>query len=72
MARGHRIEGIPEVPLVIDNGMESLTKTKAAVELLKAVGAYADAERAKNSKTLRAGQGVHCFPMIAACAVARV
>ena len=57
MARGHRIEGLPEVPLVVANGIESLTKTKAAVELLKAIGAYADAEKAKNSKTLRAGQG---------------
>lgn len=57
MARGHRIEAIPEVPLVVANGIESITKTKAAVELLKAIGAYADAEKAKNSKTLRAGQG---------------
>lgn len=57
MARGHRVEGIPEVPLVVANGIESITKTKAAVELLKAIGAYADAEKARDSKTLRAGQG---------------
>lgn len=38
MARGHRIEGVPEVPLVVSDAAESLTKTKAAVELLKKVG----------------------------------
>ena len=37
LARGHRIEEIDEVPLVIGNAAESFTKTKEAVELLKAV-----------------------------------
>merc|ERR1712088_220666 len=31
MARGHQVEGIPEVPVVVSNSIESLTKTKAAV-----------------------------------------
>jgi len=34
MARGHKIDNVPEVPLVVSNEIESIQKTKAAVELL--------------------------------------
>ncbi|KAF9210163.1 hypothetical protein BGZ49_003617 [Haplosporangium sp. Z 27] len=57
LARGHRIEQIEEVPLVIGNGVESLTKTKAAVALLEAINAYADVVKVSNSRKLRAGVG---------------
>lgn len=57
LARGHRIERIPEVPLVVGNGIESLTKTKAAVALLKALNAYDDVLKVSNSRKLRAGKG---------------
>ena len=36
LARGHRIEQIEEVPLVVASATESFTKTKEAVALLKA------------------------------------
>lgn len=35
-----QISQVPEVPLVISNGAEATTKTKAAVELLKRIGAH--------------------------------
>ncbi len=38
MARGHRISNVPEVPLVVDDSSESITKTSKAVALLKKVG----------------------------------
>lgn len=57
MARGHRIERIPEVPLVLDASVESIQKTKDAVEALKKVEAYGDVEKAKYSRKLRAGKG---------------
>lgn len=57
MARGHRIEQVPEVPLVISNGVESLTKTKAAVSLLKKLNAYDDVQKCIDSKKIRAGKG---------------
>ncbi|KAK9809167.1 hypothetical protein WJX72_010554 [[Myrmecia] bisecta] len=57
MARGHRIEQVAEVPLVIDDGAESVTKTAKAVAVLKTVGAYADAEKAKASRNIRRGKG---------------
>ncbi|KAG0163456.1 hypothetical protein DFQ28_003704, partial [Apophysomyces sp. BC1034] len=57
MARGHRVEKIEEVPLVVADGAETLTKTKDAVALLKAVNAYADVVKVSNSRKLRAGKG---------------
>jgi len=57
LARGHRIEQIEEVPLVIDASAESFTKTKQAVALLKSLHAYADVVKVSNSRKLRAGKG---------------
>merc|ERR1719171_1882500 len=56
MARGHRIGETPEGPLVVA-GAEGLTKTSAAVSLLKKLGAYPDVEKVMASKTMRAGKG---------------
>jgi large subunit ribosomal protein L4e len=57
MARGHKIDSVQEIPLVIDSGIESLKKTKAAVAILKAIKAYDDVEKVINTKKLRAGVG---------------
>ncbi|KAF7326104.1 60S ribosomal protein L4-B [Mycena kentingensis (nom. inval.)] len=57
LSRGHRIEQIEEIPLVIPTATESLTRTKQAVELLKGLNAYADVTKVSNSRKLRAGKG---------------
>jgi len=57
MARGHKVEEVPEIPLVLDSALESTKKTSAAKEILNAVGAYDDVEKAANSKQIRAGKG---------------
>ncbi|KAJ3098633.1 hypothetical protein HDU97_003898 [Phlyctochytrium planicorne] len=57
LARGHKIEQINEVPLVVESKIESLSKTKDAVALLKALNAYTDVEKVLASKKLRAGKG---------------
>jgi len=57
MARGHRIEQVPEVPLVLSDAVESITKTSKAVEVLKKIGAAADVDKAKASKAVRRGKG---------------
>jgi large subunit ribosomal protein L4e len=57
LARGHRIEEIQEVPLVVSNAAESVTKTKVAVELLKSIKAYNDVVKVSNSRKIRAGKG---------------
>ena len=48
---------VPEIPLVVDDSSESITKTSKAVQILKSVGAYDDAEKAKDSKNVRRGKG---------------
>jgi len=57
MSRGHVIDEVPEIPLVLDNGIESAKKTSAAKEILAAVGALDDVEKAGASKQIRAGKG---------------
>jgi len=57
MARGHKIDKINEVPLVCNDGIESITKTKNAVDLLERLGAYEDVEKCADSKKIRAGKG---------------
>jgi len=56
-ARGHRIENVPELPLVLSDSLNSVSKTKDAKEILKRVGAIADVEKAKDSKKIRCGTG---------------
>jgi large subunit ribosomal protein L4e len=58
MARGHRIAGIPEVPLVLSNeSILDVEKTSQAVKILKTLHAYSDVERVKESKKIRSGKG---------------
>ncbi|ODV63619.1 60S ribosomal protein uL4 ASCRUDRAFT_73427 [Ascoidea rubescens DSM 1968] len=57
LARGHRVETIPEVPLVVSNELESVKKTKEAVAVLKAIGAHRDVIKVIKSKKIRAGKG---------------
>ncbi|CDO92311.1 unnamed protein product [Kluyveromyces dobzhanskii CBS 2104] len=57
LARGHRVEKVPSIPLVIADDLESVQKTKEAVAALKAVGAHSDVIKVLKSKKLRAGKG---------------
>jgi large subunit ribosomal protein L4e len=56
-ARGHRVDGIPQLPLIVEDRLESYEKTKDAVQFLKRVGAYADVKRVISGKALRPGLG---------------
>merc|ERR1719393_816100 len=53
LARGHRVNEVAEIPLVASEDYEKLQKTKQAIAALKAVGAYDDVEKAKESRKLR-------------------
>jgi len=57
MARGHVINEIPEVPLVVNDKVEEFKKTKEAVVFLRRLRAWADIEKVTNSKRYRAGKG---------------
>ncbi|CAF0859464.1 unnamed protein product [Didymodactylos carnosus] len=57
MAKGHSIENVPEIPLVISKDVESLRKTKEAVAVLRKLGAWQDILKVYASKHTRAGKG---------------
>jgi len=58
MARGHRIDQIPEVPLVVDNkAVDNIDKTSKAIAFLKNIQAFTDVEKVKDSRKIRAGKG---------------
>ncbi|WP_411023422.1 50S ribosomal protein L4, partial [Salmonella sp. s51228] len=57
MSRGHRIDSIPEVPLVVSNEIESYQTTKQAIKLLSTIGAYSDVDKVKDAKKIRPGKG---------------
>ncbi len=56
-ARGHRVANIPELPLVIDNKVEKIEKTKEAIRFLQDIEAYADVKKVIDTIKLRAGRG---------------
>ncbi|KAA8909498.1 ribosomal protein L4 domain-containing protein [Sphaerosporella brunnea] len=57
-ARGHRVAEVAELPLVISSAaFNDISKTRAAVALLKTVGAYTDVVKVAKSRKVRAGKG---------------
>jgi large subunit ribosomal protein L4e len=57
MSKGHRIEEVPELPLVISDSVQELKKTKEAVGVLRKLKAWSDIEKVKASRRFRAGKG---------------
>jgi large subunit ribosomal protein L4e len=57
LARGHSIETVPEIPLVLSDKLQDLKKTKEAVAVLRKVGAWSDILKVYASKHTRAGKG---------------
>jgi len=57
MARGHRIEGVNEIPFVLDESFAKLDKTSAAIKALGALGVGPELDKSKDSKKIRAGKG---------------
>eukprot|EP01092_Planopodium_desertum_P004322 TRINITY_DN1885_c1_g1_i1.p2 TRINITY_DN1885_c1_g1~~TRINITY_DN1885_c1_g1_i1.p2 ORF type:complete len:340 (-),score=89.54 TRINITY_DN1885_c1_g1_i1:46-1065(-) len=58
LARGHKVEKIKEIPLVIaDSTITKIEKTRDAEALLVKLNAYADVEKVWDSRRLRAGKG---------------
>jgi len=57
LARGHRINEVPELPLVLGGDLSKVTQTKKAYDLLERFGLDQDVDKAKESRTLRRGVG---------------
>jgi large subunit ribosomal protein L4e len=57
IARGHRVSSVANLPLVVDDKVEGIEKTRDALAFLKRVGALEDVERVADAKALRPGKG---------------
>ncbi|KHJ48659.1 ribosomal protein, L4/L1 family [Trichuris suis] len=56
-ARGHVIDKIPELPMVVSDKIEGYKKTREAVTFLKNLAAWEDIEKVYKSERKRAGKG---------------
>jgi len=56
-ARGHRVDNVPEFPLVVADSTEKIERTKEAVRFLKDVGAWSDVQKVIDTVKVRAGKG---------------
>jgi large subunit ribosomal protein L4e len=57
--RGHQIETVPALPLIVTDTFENLSKTKEVEETLTKLGMLADICRVRDSRSIRAGKGKH-------------
>jgi len=55
-ARGHRVENVPQIPLIIEDKFQKLSSTKEVLDVFSKLGLNEDLERAKIKK-IRAGKG---------------
>jgi len=56
MARGHRVDNVPELPLVISGG-SGLSTTKALLSSLETFGCGDDLAKVRKSRKIRTGHG---------------
>jgi len=57
VSRGHRIEDVPEIPLIVTDSIGELTKTSEVEAALTNLGVSSDLYRVKTSRKIRAGKG---------------
>lgn len=57
MARGHKIDNVPEMPLVVRDELNAVSKTKDAKTVMQKLGAMDDVAKSADSKKLRRGVG---------------
>ncbi|CAG9854965.1 unnamed protein product [Phyllotreta striolata] len=57
MSKGHVVDQIPELPLVVSDKVQEMHKTKEAVQFLRRIKAWADIQKVYKSQRFRAGKG---------------
>lgn len=57
MSKGHLVQDIPELPLVVEDKVQEYTKTKQAVIFLHRIKAWSDIQKVYKSRRFRAGKG---------------
>nr|SVE74251.1 EOG090X0822 [Daphnia barbata] len=57
MSKGHLINDVPEMPLVVTDKVQEYNKTKQAVALLRRLRAWTDVQKVYKTRRFRAGKG---------------
>jgi len=57
MARGHRVMNVPMLPLVVDDTVSQVSRTKELITVLKALGCWDDVKRVVAARKMRPGKG---------------
>nr|SVE70492.1 EOG090X0822 [Daphnia similis]SVE71116.1 EOG090X0822 [Daphnia similis]SVE72375.1 EOG090X0822 [Daphnia similis] len=57
MSKGHMINDVPEMPLVVSDKVQEYNKTKQAVVLLRRLRAWTDVQKVYKTRRFRAGKG---------------
>jgi len=55
--RGHRVENLPQIPIVVDDEIIKVKRTSETREIFKKLGVMDDVVRAKSGRKIRAGRG---------------
>ncbi|MDR2544646.1 MAG: 50S ribosomal protein L4 [Methanobrevibacter sp.] len=55
--RGHKIENVEQIPLVVEDELATIKRTKDTREIFQKLGIYTDVERAKKGRHIKAGKG---------------
>jgi large subunit ribosomal protein L4e len=58
-SRGHEVETVPEIPLIVEDSLQELSKTKDVETALTNLGLLTDIYRVRDSRGVRAGKGKH-------------
>ncbi|AEC51298.1 50S ribosomal protein L4P [Pyrococcus sp. NA2] len=56
-ARGHIIDNVPQLPLIVVDELQKISKTRETREIFKKLGIWDDIMRAKEKSGIRAGKG---------------
>lgn len=56
-ARGHKVMGVPQLPLIFNDAINNIARTKEAIEIFKKYGIIADVNRVVKAKKIRPGKG---------------
>ncbi len=56
-ARGHIVDNVPDVPLIVTDDLESISRARDLKNVLINLGVWSDIERVKNSIKVRSGKG---------------
>jgi large subunit ribosomal protein L4e len=58
-SRGHQIENVPQIPMVVTDDIQELKLTREFKEAIAVLGLADDVARVKESRKIRAGKGKH-------------